>query len=610
MSKNIIGAILFGVVLMPTFADTPYPIEKKKAKANRQKVEAFKKDAYWKDAPFAVATVNPLSGIRRTPDLFPEDGDFTKPLSVMAAQNEYEGASVLLYGFQNSKDVLLKANPLRGPGGAVLPAANVDIKIVKVWYQQGTAWGGFFSDPLRRIATPELMVYDEALLHVDHENKENFLRRDTKNGSDYQWISFNGAVVDHRYEPATAVVNSQIHDASSLQPFTVNENEFKQLILTYMIPDGQKPGIYKGTVDALVAGKKVCDIPVEVHVLPFTLPEPKTFYHAEKPFMVTPYMGRISVYKSEKLARNMVRHNVKNCLLGNIKTKAQAEEAYAMFKKTGFDTKQLFCALPGCGMTTDYPPDESNVNYAKFVAATNDIAASIEIIRDVFGKDVKAYSYGIDEGSAGTVRRERATWQGVHRAGGNTIVATRWHPYILFNLDYANVPRHPRAYKKAEADAFHASNPDGIIGWYADPHSGPENPDYTRRLYGWQTWRNNYDAICQYILFRDNWNDFWIPAEPFLRGLMLVYPQDNDILDTIEWEGLREGLDDVRYGTLLKTLCEKGRTSQNVDTAYAARAALTWVSQVDCEHSELDYLRLEMISRILDLQSRLAKEGK
>ncbi len=602
------GAILLGAVLLPTFADTPYPIEKDVARENRKKVESFKKDAYWSKAPFAVAAVNPLSGIRRAPDLFPEDGKFTEPLSVIAAQNEYEGASLLLYGFKDSKDVLLKANNLQGPGGAVLPAANVDIKIVKVWYQQGTAWGSFFSDALRRIPTPELMVYDEALLHVDHVTKENFLRRDTKNGTDYQWISFNAAAVDHSYE--AGVKNEQIHDAETLQPFTVNENEFKQLILTYNIPAGQKPGLYKGTVDALVAGKKVCDIPVEVQVLPFALPEPKTFYNAEKPFMVTPYMGRISVLESEKLVRNMVRHNVRNCLLPAMKTTEIAKKAYAMFKKTGFDTENLFCALPGCGLTSDYPPKEDNVNYTKFVAATNDINASMEVIRQVFGKDVKAYSYGIDEGSAATVRRERATWQAVHRAGGNTIVATRWHPYILFNLDYANVPRHPRAYKKADADAFHASNPDGIIGWYADPHSGPENPDYTRRLYGWQTWRNNYDAICQYILFRDNWNDFWVPAEAFLRGLMLVYPQDNDILDTIEWEGLREGLDDVRYGTLLKSLCEKGRKSENVDTAYAARAALAWVSQVDCERSELEYLRLEMISRILDLQTRLAKEGK
>ena len=70
---------------------------------------------------------------------------------------------------------------------------------------------------------------------------------------------------------------------------------------------------------------------------------------------------------------------------------------------------------------------------------------AMDAIREVFGPTVKAYSYGIDEGSAWAVRAERATWKGVHRAGGNTIVATQWHPFILFNLDYANVPRHPRA---------------------------------------------------------------------------------------------------------------------------------------------------------------------
>ena len=37
-------------------------------------------------------------------------------------------------------------------------------------------------------------------------------------------------------------------------------------------------------------------------------------------------------------------------------------------------------------------------------------------------------------------------------------MATRWHPYVLLNLDFPNVPRAPRAAKRENADAY--INPD------------------------------------------------------------------------------------------------------------------------------------------------------
>ena len=582
------------------WADTAYPIDEGTRKANHDKVSAFRANAYWKDAPLAVAAVEATSGIKRTPDLFPADGDFTGPVRAMMAKGEYEGASFVLYGFEDIDDVEVKST---------VPGLEADITVVKVWYQQGTAWGSFFSDPLRRVPTPELILHDENLIHVDFVNKENYVRCDYgPNDTRYRWVSFGAQAVDHSYDGG--IKNGWIHDAPALRPFKVRKGEFKQILVTFYAPKDAQAGLKKGALTLSAKGRKLLDVPCEVRVLPFELPLPSVFRDTSKRFFVSPYMGNQNPIDQEELAKDMVRHNVRNCLLPNITTPSRAREAYESFKRTGFDTDYLFTALPGCGVTTSYPAKDTDKNYGKFVNVTNVAANAMKVIREVFGPNTRAYSYGIDEGSAGTVRAERETWKGIHRAGGNTVVATQWHPFILFNLDYANVPRHPRHAKKANADAYHAGNPDGLMGWYADPHSGPENPDYTRRIYGWQTWRNNYDTSCQYILFRDNWNDFWVPAEAFLRGLMLVYPQDGKVIDTIEWEGLREGLDDVRYGTLLKQLGERANKSKDVETVYAARAALTWVAQVDCEHSSLEYLRYEMVRRILDLQERLAKEGK
>ena len=599
--------LLVTAAIGAAFADTAYPPARAAANANLAKVEAFRKDAFWKGAPFAVAAVEAMSGVRRTPDLFPDDGDFTNGLRVVAAQDEYESASLVLFGFEDVADVLIVPADLNGPGGAKLAASEFDPKVVKVWYQQGTAWGSFFSDPLRRVPTPELLLHDETLIEVDHEGCENFVRYDGPSGPRYRWVSFGGAAVDHSHEGA--IDPARIHDAATLQPFGVRRHEFKQIFVAIHVPGGQTPGIYIGAMALTVGGKKVCDIPVRLRVLPFALPAPATFRDLSRPFFVSPYSYGDPA-KSENLARNMVRHNVRYGHLKNIMDEADARAALANFTKTGFGTNHLFCALPGCGVTTSYPPQKDDANYENHIDKVEAIKRSQAAIRKVFGPDAKAYSYGVDEGSAKTVRAERATWEAVHAVGGKTTVATRWHPYVLFNLDSPNVPRAPRATKRENADAFHAANPDGLISWYADPHSGPENPDYTRRIYGIQTWRCNYDGSAQYILYRNNWNDFWVPSESNLRGLMLVYPQDDDVLDTIEWEGLREGLDDVRYATLLKQLGEKARTSADVKVQYAGRAALAWISQVDCEHSSMDYLRLESARRIIDLQTLLAKEGK
>ena len=92
---------LLGCLTACAMADTPYPVALAAAKDNLAKVQALRPGAYWKDAPFAVCAVDPLSGIRRTPDLFPVDGDFTGPVRLMAAQGEYEGASFLLFGFED-----------------------------------------------------------------------------------------------------------------------------------------------------------------------------------------------------------------------------------------------------------------------------------------------------------------------------------------------------------------------------------------------------------------------------------------------------------------------------------------------------------------------------
>ena len=607
MKRQAVMALAIGLAAVAV-ADTRYPMTETQAKENRRKVETFAEKAYWKGAPLAACAVEAMSGIRRTPDLFPVDGDFTGPVKVVAAKGEYESGSFLVYGFEDLDRVEFAPGALASKDGGKIAADEIDLKVVKIWYQQGTAWGSFFSDMLRRIPTPELLLKDETLIDTDFLTKENYLRCDYGALGDYRWISYLGDNVDHGYsgEPEP----KWIRDAETLQPVCVRKGEFKQLMFALHVPTSAPAGLYRGEIAVKVAGRRAFGVPVALRVLPFELPEPAVFRDTSRPFHASCYTRDAHFTTNRKLAKNLARHGVKNPLLGGIRTRSEAEALHKTMKECGLDVKTLFCALPSCGVRTEYPVTEDDPGYLKHRAAVIAASNTLESIRAVFGKDTRAYSYGIDEGGASTVRAERSTWKRFHELGANIVVSTRFHKYLLFNCDFANIPRQPRAGAKVQAGELHAGYPDTLVGWYADPHSGPENPDYTRRVYGWGTWRNDYDVFCQYILCRNNWADFYVPAEAFLRGLMLVYPAaDGDIIDTIEWEGVREAVDDIRYGTYLKQLCERGFKAKDADTMYAARAASSWLAQVDFERSSLDYLRKEMIARILDLRERLGDEG-
>ena len=601
--------VLTACVGLSVFADTDCPIGKDVRRANRKRVEAFADDAYWKGQGIAACVVSPLSGIRRTPDLFPEDGDFVSPVRILAAKGEYEPGSFLLFAFHDLEKVELSMGDLVAKGGARIPASEVDLAVVKIWYQMGTAWCGFHADHLRRVPTPELLLHDEKLVDVDHDRKENFIRADFRGGfTDYRWISFLGAAGDHRY--FGDVRYHWLHDADKLRPVDLQKDAFKQFFATVHVPADAREGLYRGRISVAVKGKHAFAIPVELRVLPFELPLPATLRDLDRAFYSSAYIGGMNLAKSPNLARNLARHNMRNPLLPGASDERTANELVKTLSECGLDTNVLFATLRGAGLATSFPVKETDRNYNKYRTRVGQVSNAMERLRARLGEDVQAYGQGIDEAGPATVRAERATWQAFHRLGAKIKTTTRVHPYLLFNLDFALTPRQPSPSRKRDADMLHAMNPDTLVGWYADPHSGPENPDFARRLYGWVSWRNNYDMFCQYILFRDDWTEFWISKESNLRGLMLCYPQDGDVLDTLAWEGVREAVDDIRYTTLLRQYCQKAIVSKDMETAYAARAAMAWLTQVDFERSSLDYLRYETISRILEIRSRLEKEGK
>ena len=132
---------------------------------------------------------------------------------------------------------------------------------------------------------------------------------------------------------------------------------------------------------------------------------------------------------------------------------------------------------------------------------------------------------------------------------------------------------------------------------YANPQAGVELPETYRRNYGLKLWAAGYDGGFDYEYQNHNpkqaYNDF---AQNNWRNHTMAYPTvSGRPIDTRQWEGWREGIDDVRY---LSTLIEALETAEAAGKhANATRETRQWLRGLT-GHGDLDALRSEMVDQI------------
>ena len=160
------------------------------------------------------------------------------------------------------------------------------------------------------------------------------------------------------------------------------------------------------------------------------------------------------------------------------------------------------------------------------------------------------YFYGVDEARGDVLRSERPAWQIVHSIGAKVFVACYDDAvYIVGDvLDVANVAGPLNITQVAE---WHGKGKK--IFSYANPQAGVENPELYRRNYGFALWNAGYDGAMDFAYqqgYNHIWNDF-DSADTHYRDHVFAYPTTNGVIDTIQWEGWREGVDDTRYLAVL-----------------------------------------------------------
>lgn len=565
------------------------------------------------NAPLTYYAVPAISTIKRLPDVFPSDGKLCGTLQVIAAWDEFEPASFVIFPFEKADKAEIKVSALTSTTGAI-SATCVDLKVVKCWYQGGTAWYSYFADATGRELVPELLLNDESLVQVDRIKKENYLRVDYPSGSRYVWIS-NPMFVDIPFNAE----KEPVADAETLQPFQLAAGEFKQFWVTVHVPKGAVPGLYRGTVEVVSNAVKIGAIPIVLRVLPFELPRPRTNYDWNREFYTMLYnepgyatilqaSGGDPVHADKKmlaLYENMRKHNILHPVLHDFNGQNWSVAVFArqleLLKKARLATDPLFGGVPGIPdygwMMSDAVQKAPSVQeVAMPEGLKKKIDESFGIVRNLFGHS-NVYCFGWDEPFRSLVLAERRPWKYLHEQGLK--VFSTGHDehlkYAGYNEDYCNSSGKPL---RERAEKWHSFG--GRITTYAGPHTGPENPDYMRRAHGLQLYKANYDGIGNYILSCSQWNDF-IGEEYNFRAFNMTYPTRDGVIDTIEWEGMREAVDDVRYAAQLKQLAYRAIASGKVDAVYAGRKALQWLGLLDENTVDLNATRLEMINYIMQL---------
>lgn len=552
-------------------------------------------------AHYVVPTSSP---IMRVPDAFPTDGQFGSKVGIVLAGDQYEDGSFEVYPFKTKDKVQLKLSPLNSADGSTFPADQLDLRVVKVWYQNGNAFLSYFADPGLKLV-PELLLHDENLIRVDTKNKANYARINTAKGSKEIWISAPQKI-DVGFDP----YQDGFVDAKTLQPVQFTAGEFKQFVLTAHATSDTKPGLYQGTIEVSAAGEKPYVIPVSIKVLSYQLPLPKTNYDISKDFLVSLYSVWPTIDLDSKAMlptlKDMRAHNLLNVgpsvsfdRSGGSRANSwpppeQAEKQVQLMKEAGFLTKPIMAAgnVPWTG--TDF----DGLMQAKHVAEKFH-----NFYQKNFGHTDVIVTQGDEQGAKWLVD-ERPIWRILHKQGLKTGLATKSYnsfPTSAYAMDWRPIATQP-----GDADAGNqwAQIGNGHTGFYAGQHNGTENPAFVRRQHGLLGYLSNFDMVDNYQFAYGPWNDReW----PLYKPMVLAYPISDGLVDTLEWEGFRSGIDDIRYATKLRQLANAAVESDDLDRKEAGLKVRQWFAMMDGNDVDLNEVRMEMIEKI---QGLIGMEGR
>ena len=531
-----------------------------------------------RERPYLLSVANdPITNHRILPTSRLLTGAIDGEIDLFACPGESQPACFSVVPAE-ATTATFEVSELRG-GGGTIPARCLDLKAVKVWYQAGIE----LNEVDRKILTPELLLKDDELVQVDLERQENRVRD-----------------IDH---PG---------DAEELLPVPVPAGASRQFWLTVHVPEAAAPGIYRGSVLIRLDGLAEHRLPVRMEVLPIQLAAPALHYGLY-------YRGILS--RSER----------PQYVSSELKTEPQLEAEFRNMKEHGIlypDVYQLASLRADGTLDADelgryldirdragLPRDKLFYNGSSVDAADTEeeSEARVEFCRQLIdwarARGVQeVYFFGSDEAFGEQLVQQRRIWSRVRELGGKMAVAcsTGFFELVGDLLDLPIVARmSPEEVPRVHAAGHKICN-------YSMPQGGVEQPFMYRYFFGHWLLRSGMDGSRTYAYQHGYgpggsmgrpWDDF---DNPIYRSHMLAYPTVDGVVDTLQWEGVREAVDDVRYATTLRHAIEAARDSGVRAAVALAQAAETWLDEADIV-GDLHSIRRETADRIIALNRAVAE---
>ena len=117
---------------------------------------------------------NPTTGVKITPYSGISPAYLSNKIFITASSGEYEPASFTIKTLDGIPDLVIEKSSLSLIGtDENIPAENIDIKVVKCWYQASDST--IYTDG--NVLTPELLLNDDSLVYID--NTDNWLHMPT-----------------------------------------------------------------------------------------------------------------------------------------------------------------------------------------------------------------------------------------------------------------------------------------------------------------------------------------------------------------------------------------------------------------------------------------------
>jgi hypothetical protein len=472
------------------------------------------------------------------PATLPAPYEITKEIRIFASKGEYEPCTFSIHALRDIKDMRVTSTDLLDSSGNLIKKDNIDIRIVR-------------NLPYR----------------IGKENK---------------------------YEINPAVLEKH-------EKINVKKGTTQRFWMTVKAPDNAQPGFYTATLKIESPGKSPSFLTFKLRVLPISLNEPEVDYgmcylipskkgmHPEnirKHFQDMAAHGMNSVWiwpapgienKKGEITFDFSKTTPENC----DNSKQSLFEIMDNYKKTGF-TRPWICSVLnsinleklGCKpFSKEY--DEAFIDCIK------------QLQKTVKDKNWPSFylSYLDEPGNKkSSMLRAKYYWPIIRKNFPNVRILSDSTPHIFDQLDpWVDIRLYHGSYV-TENEIKKTKSSKDVFGFYNYSSMG-RDPKWDRFRWGFYVSRTK--AKLNYA---------WVYAWPANKTKIwsYVFCSPDGPIPTLAWEGVREGIDDIKYITTLKKLIAKAKQSQNDK----------WIEKAEKAENELS-----VILRDIPLEGVLAKKA-